>query len=138
MSNGYREPKSATQDAMFADPTISDYRDWIRWHLKKALTNAELKVGKIRAEHAAQGILDSSMMVMRVIGDVKKEFDVGVEAALGELRRAVSKTRLDPQELRQATAHCLVNFAIATKRVAAIPRNTHAAGQFDKWEKELD
>jgi hypothetical protein len=123
---------------MFAEPTINDYQNWVRWHLKKALTNAEGAVGQIRAEHAARGILDSSMTVMRVIGDVKKEFDAGVEAALGELHRAVSKTKLDPQELRQATAQCLANFANATKRVAAIARNAHAADQFDKWEKALD
>ncbi len=109
--------------AMFADPTINDYVDNIRWHLDKAL----------------RGILSSSMTVMRVIGDVKKEFDVGVEAALGELRRAVSKTRLDPQELRQATAQCLANFAIATKGVAAFTRiDVHVPGAFEKWEKELN
>ncbi len=125
--------------AMFADPTINDYVDNIRWHLDKALTNAKLAVGKIRADHAARGILSSSMTVMRVIGDVKKEFDVGVEAALGELRRAVSKTRLDPQELRQATAQCLANFAIATKGVAAFTRiDVHVPGAFEKWEKELN
>jgi hypothetical protein len=117
---------------MFAELTINDYQNWVRWHLKKALTNAEGAVGQIRAEHAARGILDSSMTVMRVIGDVKKEFDAGVEAALGELHRAVSKTNLDPQELRQATAQCLVNFANATKRVAA----PYLSGRGDRSDDE--
>jgi hypothetical protein len=124
---------------MFAEPTINDYLDNIRWHLDKALTNAKHAVSRIQVEHASRGILDSSMTVSRVAGDVKKEFDAGVEAALGELRRAVSKTRLDPRELRQATAQCLTNFAIAVKSVADPGPLRRLAGKAaDEWRKALD
>jgi hypothetical protein len=124
---------------MFADPTINDYLDNVRWHLDKVLANATHAVNKVRAEHAQRGILSSSMTVMRVFSEVKREFDFGVEAALGELRRAASKTKLDPRELRQATAQCLANFAIAMKSIAAPGQLRGLVGNAaDEWDKDLN
>src|SRR5258708_11318070 len=104
---------------MYAEPTINDFLDNIRWHLDKACQNAQHVVNQVMTEHAGRGILESSMTMMRIFDEVRKEFDAGIEVALGELQRTATKTTLNRQELRQATAQCLTNFAIAMKSMTA-------------------
>src|SRR5262249_37715025 len=102
---------------VFTEPTINDFVDNIRWHLAKALDRARGEVVRIKSEHASRGILQSSMTIMRIFAEVRKEFDAGIETALGELKRAMRKTQLDGRELREVTVQCLENFAIQAKAV---------------------
>src|SRR5262249_43309511 len=77
--------------------------------------------------------------IVRIFGEVRKEFDAGIETALGELKRAVRKTSLDRDELRQATTKCLMNFATVIK--AATESNSYralAGDAIDRYLPEFD
>jgi hypothetical protein len=100
---------------MFAEPTINDFLDNIRWHLTKAATNAGRAVGSVQSELAARGALQSGRAVLMIFDAVRKEYDGGIETALGELKRTIARTRLDRRDLRQATVQCLENFTLEMK-----------------------
>jgi ABC-type transporter MlaC component len=50
----------------------------------------------------------------------KKEFEAGVDAVLGELKRTIRKTKLDPKQLRQRAADRLMSFADEAKAAAQV------------------
>jgi hypothetical protein len=100
---------------MFAEPTINDFLDNVRWHLKKAATNAGRAVAAVQAQLAAKGALQSGRAIISIFDAVRKEFDGGIDTALGELKRTIDRTKLDRSELRQMTMQCLENFAIEMK-----------------------
>jgi hypothetical protein len=81
------------------------------------MNGARSAVAQIKSEHASRGILNSGTTIIRVFGEVRKEFYSGIEAAFGEQKRAVRKTKLDHQELRQVTVQCLVNFMNEAKAI---------------------
>jgi len=119
---------------MFAEPTINDFQDNIRWHLDRALTDAVKALTRVKAEAVKTQALHSSRAVILTIEAVKKEFDVGIEKALGELRRTIRTTKLDRDELRQATMQCLMNFAESAKAITGADqfRTMVRAGEIDK------
>lgn len=100
---------------MFAEPTINDFLDNLRWHLAEAMTRAKGGIARIKAEHAGRGVLNSGMTYLRTFDTVREEFDAGIKTTLGELKRAVRITKLNPSDLRQVTVQCLNNFAIEAK-----------------------
>jgi hypothetical protein len=95
---------------MFAEPTINDFRENVRWHLAEAMTRAQGSIAAIKADHASRGILQSGMTYQRIFATVRDEFDAGTRTALGELKRAVRATKLDRDDLRQTTTQCLTDF----------------------------
>jgi hypothetical protein len=86
---------------MFAEPTINDFRENVRWHLAEAMTRAQGSIAAIKADHASRGILQSGMTYQRIFATVRDEFDAGTRTALGELKRAVRATKLDRKTRRK-------------------------------------
>ena len=107
--------KSSWATEMFAEPTINDFLDNLRWHLAEAMTRTTGEIARIKAEQAGRGVLNSGMTYLRTVDTVREGFDVGTRTALGELKRAVRITKLNPNDLRQATVQCLNNFSIEAK-----------------------
>jgi hypothetical protein len=96
---------------VFADPTIDDHVTQVSLRLDEARERLALETTKIESEFAAKGIYRSTA-IGRVLGRVARdEFDKAVAAALGELRRSISETTLDEDELRQVTYDRLNTFA---------------------------
>jgi len=106
---------------MFRDPTINDFIGWQRFHLDKAAEEVRRAVRARQASLAARGLGQSGAMIEGVLDDIHTGFDRGVETALGELKRAVRTTKLDPADLRQMTAQLLGQYTIDVK--AAIPKH---------------
>jgi hypothetical protein len=106
---------------MFAEPTINDFLQLIDWHISKAQDRASQAVNQVRREAAARGTLNSGGTVIFGVQAVRKEFDSGVEAVLGELKRIIQTTKLDSDKLRESAEQRLTNFAIAAKAVAQTP-----------------
>lgn len=124
---------------MFAQPTPNDFLDNIRWHLEKALTRTGQSLNRMRAEHAKNGVLQSSMTCQRTFEIVRAEFEAGVEVTLGELKRAIRTTTLDRNGLRQLAVQTLENFAAQAKALMAddMCRRLMAAA-VDKNQRSLE
>jgi hypothetical protein len=106
---------------MFVKPTINDFLDLIDWHISKARQSAEEAVMNMRLKASAAGRLQSGSTVVQSFELTRKEFELGVEAVLGEVKRAARITELDRHQLRDQAMQRLLNFAIAAKAVAQIP-----------------
>jgi hypothetical protein len=124
---------------MFAKPTINDFFDNARWHVKEAIARINKLVGRMKAEHAGRGILQSSMTHQRTFQIVKEEFDATIRIVFGELKRTIRITDLDPREVRQAALQCLDDFSRQAKaiiqgsRIPSIPDSAIA-----KCNNDLD
>lgn len=118
---------------MYAEPTIQDFLELIDWHISKALDRATQRVSQVRGEAAGHGRLNSGMTVILSVEAVRKEFDSGVEAVLGELKRVARKTKLDREDLRQNAFRRLENFITAAKAVAQTPEaSSFPSNQLDE------
>jgi hypothetical protein len=106
---------------VFAEPTINDFLARIDWHTAKALDRAKRALSDVRAQAAVHRAINSSRAVINSFEAVRKEFDSGVEAVLGELKRVIRTTTLDQNDLRQLTAKRLSTFAAAAKAIAQTP-----------------
>jgi hypothetical protein len=106
---------------MFAEPTINDFIARIDWHTAKALDRAARAVNDVRGQAALRGAINSSGAVINSFEAVRKEFDSGLEAVLGELKRVIETTALDRDDLRQVAVQRLTNFAAAAKAIAQTP-----------------
>jgi hypothetical protein len=101
---------------MSTDPTIDDFRDRIGWLLGKAENRAAEAASNILAQAAAKGALNSSRVTIFTWQAIQKEFEAGIEAVLGELRRVTRTTKLDPEELRQCAGQRLLDFVDTAER----------------------
>jgi hypothetical protein len=117
---------------VYAEPTIDDFLELIDWHISKALDRAGQAVSRVRGEASAHGRLNSGMAVIFSIEAVRKEFDSGVEAVLGGLKRVARKTKLDREDLRQNAFKRLENFVTAAKVVAQTPEASSFPSQLDE------
>jgi hypothetical protein len=108
---------------MFVKPTIDDFQANLRRHLDKATDRAKQAVRQIKSEHAAHGRLNSGSTIIRTYDAVKNEFDAGVNAALGELKRAFLKTKLDHGELWRVTEQCLAQFTAEFNKIIKTKTN---------------
>jgi hypothetical protein len=106
---------------MFADPTVDDFLALIDSHIAKARERAAMAVADLRCQAAGHGTINSSRTVIFAWEAVRKEFVSGIETVLGELRRVIRKTKLDPGELRQHTGQRLTNFINGMEAIARIP-----------------
>jgi hypothetical protein len=118
---------------VYAEPTIQDFLELIDWHIREALDRATQSVNQVRGKASGHGRLNSGTTVILSVEAVRKEFDSGVEAVLGELKRVARKTKLDREDLRQNAFGRLENFITAAKAVAQTPE----ASSFSK-ETKLD
>ena len=96
---------------MYQEPTINDYLNNLRWHLAKPADRARAAIAQRKAEAAARGTLNSGSTYQLIATDVRKEFESGIQIALGELKRAAKITKLDRNTLRQLTVQTLETFA---------------------------
>jgi hypothetical protein len=100
---------------MFQQPTINDFRDKVRWHLRKAADKAGRAVNAVMAKLAAVGAVHSGRAIIEIFDTVREEFDAGIATAFGELKRTIRKTDLNRNELRQVTVSCLEDFVVEMK-----------------------
>jgi citrate lyase gamma subunit len=114
---------------MFAEPTINDFLDNVRWHLAKAGDNARRAVDSVIARLAAAGVLQSGRAIIEIFDAVRTEFDAGIETAFGELKRTINRTSLNRTDLRQAAVSCLENFAIEMKSLTQADQYRRLAAQ---------
>lgn len=114
---------------MFAEPTINDFQDNVRWHLAKAVERAGRSMASVTAQLASKGALNSGRAIILIFDAVRAEFDAGIETALGELKRTIKRTKLDRADLRQVTISCLENFAIEIKALTRADHYRSLAGQ---------
>jgi hypothetical protein len=105
---------------VFAAPTIDDFLARIDWHISNALDKAGTEVARVRNEASLAGGFKSGSMVMFGIEAARKAFDGGVDTTLGELKRTIRMTKLDPQKLRELVGQRLTKFAAAAKTTAQI------------------
>src|SRR5438477_9306079 len=100
---------------MFVEPTINDFLDNVQWHLKNAADNAARAVNSVLRGLNSKGALHSGRAIILTFEAIRKDFDAGIETALGELKRTIGRTTLDRKDLRLATLSCLENFALQMK-----------------------
>jgi hypothetical protein len=105
---------------VFAEPTIDDFLARIDWHISNALDKAGTEVARVRNEASLAGGFKSGRMVMLGIEAARKAFDGGVDTTLGELKRTIRMTKLDPKKLRELVGQRLTKFAAAAKTTAQI------------------
>jgi SMC interacting uncharacterized protein involved in chromosome segregation len=113
---------------MFSDPTTNDHLDKIRRTLSAEIDTLNSSLAKMYSEHAARGILTSSMTVQRVWADAVKSDVAGIEKALYELRKTIQSTKLDPKELRDHTVNELENFRLQIESIAREKSNVVQGG----------
>jgi hypothetical protein len=124
---------------VFAEPTINDFLDNLRWHLAGAMSRARAAIAHIKSDHASRGILQSGMTYQRIFAVVREEFEAGIETAFGELKRAARTTKLEPADLRQATLQCLANFMIEAKALIGSAKfRGFPSVTIDENERSLD
>jgi hypothetical protein len=105
---------------LLAEPTFDDFADCIDWHVGCAVKRAQEAVNLIRGQFAHAGRFESGARVLNSIEAARREFEAGVETVLGELKRAIIKTRLDQHELRRIAADRLTGFAEKSKVAAHV------------------
>lgn len=122
---------------MFAQPNQNDFLDWIRWHLDQSAERARWTVRSIKHDHSAKGLLRSGATIKRICDEVFAEFDLGIQSALGEVKRSIRITNIDPQILRQLTIQCLNQFLIEMKE-ACEPNFLRGVGKSAAVDKMID
>ena len=105
---------------LFAEPSIDDFIAWIDWHIAKALRSASEAVKLVEDQFSEAGAFHRSERIIRSIEAAQKQFEQGVEAVLGELKRTIRKNKMDPKELREHTGQRLLKFASDAKAEAAV------------------
>lgn len=113
---------------MITDPTIDDFSAWVNFHLERAEQKSLAEINKVIAHAAGKGMFYSGGTVHGIIGAVEKEFEAGVENALGELRRAIQAGKIDQQLLRQRTEASLREFLRRLKNQIGGQTNKIVAG----------
>jgi hypothetical protein len=102
---------------MFSEPTINDHLDKTRRSLAAEIDALQSSLAGIYSDHAARGILTSSMTVQRVWAETVKSGVAGIEIALRELQRTIQSTKLNPKELRDHTVNELENFRLQLEAI---------------------
>ena len=103
---------------MSAEPTTNDFLELIDWHIAKAQDRAARALNEVRGKAAAAGRFQSSATAIHSIERARTEFDAGVDAVLGELKRVAQSTKLNRDDLRQLAVQRLEKFATAAKAIS--------------------
>ena len=101
---------------MSAEPTTNDFLELIDWHIAKAQDRAARAVNEVRGKAAAAGRFQSSATAIHSIERARTEFDVGVDAVLGELKRVAQSTKLNRDDLRQLAVQRLEELPLLQRR----------------------
>jgi hypothetical protein len=119
---------------VFAQPTINDFLALIDWHIAKAVDRGERAVAQIRAEGTRSG--QTGRTISLSIDAVRKEFEAGIDAVLGELKRAIRKTTLDRDELRQYAVQRLMQFATTAQAITQMDQFRRQSEGINKYIDE--
>jgi hypothetical protein len=128
---------------VFAEPTVNDFLARIDWHISKSLDRAGRAVARVRADAAKNGAFQSGRRVILSIDAVRAEFEAGIEATLGELKRTVRNTELDPKLLRDRVGQRLTKFTDDVKGTAQVRDmgitgvDNHVTDEFAAFDKYL-
>jgi hypothetical protein len=107
-----------------SNPTIEDFLGLFDWHISEASRRAEEAICTMRSQQTGIGRLQSGSTVSQSYKIARKEFEAGVEAVLGELKRAVRISDLNRDDLRGHAGQRLLNFATTIKAIAKIPETS--------------
>jgi enamine deaminase RidA (YjgF/YER057c/UK114 family) len=113
---------------MFSEPTINDHLDKTRRSLTAEIDVLQSSLARIYSDHAARGVLTSSMTVQCVWAETVKSGIAGIETALRELQRTIQSTKLDPKELRDHTVNELENFRLQLEAIGREKSNVVQVG----------
>jgi hypothetical protein len=102
---------------MFAQPSLDDFTARIDWHLNKALACGQRGIKSIERKSNAEGSYRSGARIKGTFETALSEFDKGIFATLGELKRVTLLGVLDMWELRRITHNRLQDFAAHMKAV---------------------
>jgi hypothetical protein len=119
--------------AVFAKPTLDDFLNRIDWHIDKALD----RVGKAVADAAQHNALYGSRRTTLSIDAARTEFEAGIETVLGELKRAICDTLLEPEVLHEQAEQRLKKFTEDAKAATQVS-DMSARGMADHVKKEFD
>lgn len=106
---------------MFAEPTINDFLNLLRTHCERASDQAAAEIGKIQRRAATTNNLQNSRTVLQYQEEAHKHFEAAIETILGETRRVISMTNLDPRTLRQHAAQELANLLLSINAIGDKP-----------------
>lgn len=98
------------RDHRYAQPSLDDFARAIEWHLDRSLSAARQRIGGIETSANARGMLRSGNTIIETFQAAHKEFEGGVDTALGELKRAIQTTELDKDRLRKITIEALSKY----------------------------
>ena len=121
---------------VYKSPTLDDFAARIDWHLNKAKGIGLASIEGIEAKANATGRYYSGIRIKLVIDAALSEFDKGVSAALGELKRVAALGVLDNCEMRSLTGERLKEFA-AQMRKATRPSKLKEFGPVDKIDEMM-
>jgi hypothetical protein len=123
---------------MFAEPSIDDFLALIDWHIKKALYQVGRAVGAAKSNAAKRGAITSSVAIQQTILGMRKEFEAGVDAVFGELKRVIRTTKLDHNELRKLAFQRLSRFAEEAKRATEYSNTSRLPMMHDYVRKQFE
>jgi hypothetical protein len=121
---------------VFSEPTINDHLDKIRRTLSAEIDGLQSSLARIYSDHAARGILTSSMTVQRVWAETVKSSVAGIEKALWELQRTIQATKLTPKDVRDHTVSELENFKLQLEAIAREKSNVVQGGMESFMDRE--
>jgi hypothetical protein len=121
---------------VFSEPMINDHLDKIRRMLGAEIDVLQSSLSRIYSDHAARGVLTSSMTVQRVWAETVKSGVAGIEKALHELQRTIQSTKLAPKELRNYTVGELENFRLQLEAIGREKSNVVQGGMEPFVERE--
>jgi hypothetical protein len=116
------------EQLVFSEPTINDHLDKIRRTLSAEIDALQSSLAQMYSEHAARGVLTSSMTVQRVWVETVKSGVVGIEKSLRELQRTIQSTKLHPKQLRDSTVNELENFRLQLEAIGREKSNVVQGG----------
>ena len=99
----------------FEKPTLDDFKSWMQEHLDAAITDIQQSVSEIERRNNAAGRYRSGSTVVQVYEAALRDFSRGIDKALGELKRALRITDVNPSILRRENETLLLKFTEQAK-----------------------
>lgn len=121
---------------MGTEPTPSDFRDWLAFHLDQAIQDAARSVRAL--DHRASASGRSSGSVLAVVEATKAAFNSGADTAFSELTALIERSSLDRTELRAITEEQLRRYHADLKKVSRFARFASLMGNKFVQDTEAD
>lgn len=95
---------------MTSKPTYEHFKNWIAFHLNKAVETTGKEVSGLISMLNAKGAYHSGRAILLIFEEVDRGLEMGINAALGETKRVARLTDLAETELRKITEKELHSF----------------------------